>query len=90
MDKFIIPLSNGYRIVSERNSGEFDKELYVGIESPDGAYVQDLVIIRPTYKLENNDVVFDSDKFEILVFGDATKEDFTNKFTVPLVNEDDI
>lgn len=90
MDKFIIPLSNGYRIISERNSGEFNKELYVGIESPDGAYVQDLVIIRPTYKLENNDVVFDSDKFEILVFGDATKEDFTNKFTVPLVNEDDI
>ena len=84
MDRFTIPLSNGYKIVSERNTGEFDKELYVGIEDPSGFYIQDLVIIRPTYSFENNDVIFDADKFEILLFGDADKEDFTDKFVVPL------
>ena len=89
MDRFVIPLSNGYKLISERNAGEFDKELYVGIESPSGTYVQDLAIIRPTYRFKENDVVFDADKFEILVFGDATKEDFTDKYTVPLHIEDD-
>jgi len=84
LDKFSIELSNGYKIVSERNTGEFDKELYVGIESPNGAYVQDLVIIRPTYKFKEDHVDFDSDKFEILVFGDADKDDYTDKYTVPL------
>ena len=89
MDKFVIPLANGYKIISERNTGEFNKELYVGIEDPDGKYVQDLAIIRPTYKFKENDVVFDSDKFEILVFGDAAVEDYTDKFVVPLYQDDE-
>jgi len=89
MDKFVIPLSNGYKLISEKNTGEFDKELYVGIESPDGAYIQDLAVIRPTYKFKENDVIFDADKFEILVFGDAEQEDYTNKFVVPLCKDDE-
>lgn len=89
MDRFVIPLSNGYKLVSERNSGEFDKELYVGIEDPSGAYVQDLVIVRPTYTFKDNDVIFDSDKFEILMFGDAEQEDFTDKYVVPLHEQND-
>ena len=89
MDRFIIPLSNGYNIVSERNSGEFNKELYVGIEDENGAYIQDLVIVRPTYKFKSDNIVFDSDKFEILVFGDENIEDYTNKFVVPLREENE-
>ena len=87
MERFEIPLSNGYRLVSEKNKGEFDKELYVGIETPDGRYIQDLVVVRPTYKPEGNEIKFDADKFEILVFGDATTEDFTDKYTVPLCED---
>ena len=89
MDRFIIPLSNGYKLISERNTGEFDKELYVGIEDPSGAYVQDLVIVRPTYRFEKNEVKFDADKFEILVFGREDTEDYTELFTVPLHKEDE-
>ena len=87
MEKISIPLSNDYKLVVEKNTGEFDKEVYVGIERPDGLYCQDLAIVRPTYRFENHDVVFDADKFEILVFGDAESEDFTERFTVPLNNE---
>lgn len=87
MDKFIIPLSNGYRLIAERNTGEFDKELYVGIEDDTGFYVQDLAIIRPTYKFKDNDVVFDSDKFEMLIFADEKREDYTDKFIVPLIKD---
>lgn len=84
MDKFVIPLSNGYKLISERNTGEFDKELYIGIEDPSGVYVQDLAVIRPTYTFKDNDVIFDADKFEILLFGDSELEDYTDKFVVPL------
>ena len=87
MDKIVIPLSNGHKLIAERNTGEFDKEVYVGIESPDGKYIQDLVIVRPTYHFEEDNVIFGADKFEILLFGDAENEDFTDKFVVPLVKD---
>ena len=89
MDRFTIELSNGYKLVAERNTGEFDKELYVGIEDPQGSYVQDLAIVRPTYTFKDESVHFDADLFEILVFGDATKEDYTDKYTVPLYKDDE-
>ena len=89
MDKISIPLSNNYKLVVEKNTGEFDKEVYVGIETPDGTYCQDLVIVRPTYKLENDEVLFDADKFEMLIFGDEKREDFTEKVVVPLFKDDE-
>ena len=89
MDKFVIPLSNGCKLIAERNTGEFDKELYVGIESEDGVYLQDLAIIRPTYSFKGEEVVFGSDAFEILVFGDSELEDYTDKYTVPLHKDDE-
>ena len=90
MNKIVIPLDNGYKLIAEQNiDSEFNKELFVGIETDTGAYHQDLVIVRPTYKFENENVVFDSDKFEMLVFGDEKREDYTNKFTVPLYQEDE-
>ena len=88
MDKFSIPLSNGYKLIAERNTGEFDKEMYVGIETPNGTYLQDLAIIRPTYTFKEDDVVFDADRFEVLVFGDHTVDDFTNKFVIELAKDE--
>ena len=90
MNRIVIPLDNGYKLVAEQNiHSEFDKELFVGIETDTGVYHQDLVIIRPTYKFEDNSVKFDSDKFEMLVFADEKTEDYTDKFTVPLYQDDE-
>lgn len=89
MNKFEIPLESGHKLVVEQNTGEFDKEIFIGIDDESGKYIQDLAIVRPTYKCVKDDIIFGSDKFEILVFGDAGKEDFTEKFTVPLRKEDD-
>ena len=89
MDRIVIPLCNNYKLTVEKNTGEFDKELYISIEDPSGSYVQDLAIVRPTYKLKDNEVEFDGDKFEILVFGDAEKEEYTDKHTIPLRTEDE-
>ena len=90
MNKITIPLSNGYRLIAEQNTdSEFDKEIFVGIETETGSYHQDLCIVRPTYTFENENVVFGSDLFEMLIFGDANSEDYTHKFTVPLYEEHD-
>ena len=90
MNKIIIPLSNGYRLIAEQNKdSEFDKEVFVGIETETGSYYQDLCIVRPTYTFKDEQVVFGSDVFEMLIYGDANSEDYTHKFTVPLYKEDE-
>ena len=89
MNKIVIPLDNGYKLIAEENTGEFDKEFYIGIETESGVYIQDLVIVRPTYSFKDETVKFDSDKFELLVFGDNKTEDYTEKFVVPLVEDND-
>lgn len=89
MNRIIIPLDNGYKLIAEQNTGEFDKEFYIGVETESGAYIQDLVIVRPTYTFKDESVKFDSDKFEMLVFADSESEDYTNKFVVPLKNDDE-
>ena len=89
MDKVVIPLEDGYHLIIEKNAGEFDKEVYVGIENPQGKYIQDLAIVRPTYKFKDDAVKFDSDRFEVLIFADHEVEDFTNKFTILRRNDDE-
>ena len=89
MNKIVIPLDNGYKLIAEQNTGEFDKEFYIGIETESGVYIQDLVIVRPTYSFKDETVKFDSDKFELLVFEDNKTEDYTEKFVVPLVEDND-
>ena len=88
--KIVIPLDNGYKLIAEQNTdSEFNKEVFVGIETELGSYHQDLAIIRPTYKFKEENVVFDSDKFEILVFGDEKQEDYTHKFEIPLYQDNE-
>ena len=88
MDRIIIPLDNGYRIVAEQNTGAFNKELFIGIENPSGAYCQDLAFIRPTYSANGSEVKYSSDKFEVAVYGDSESEDYTKIYTIPLVVEE--
>ena len=39
MNKIVIPLDNGYKLIAEQNTGEFDKEFYIGIETESGVYI---------------------------------------------------
>ena len=89
MDRIAILLSNGHKLVVDKSEYVFDKELCIGIEDENGHYIQDLAIVRPTYKIEDNNVEFDSDKFEVLVFADKDREDFTDKFVIPLYKGDE-
>ena len=90
MNKIEIPLDNGYKLVAERNTdSEFNKEVYVGLENPSGVYCQDLCIIRPTYTFEGEHVIFSSDKFQMLIYGNADNEDYTEDIVVPLCKDDE-
>ena len=90
MSRIAIPLDNGYKLIAEQNTdSEFNKEMFVGIEDETGRYIQDLAVIRPTYHFENENVKFDSDKFELLIFGDENEEDYTQKVTVLLHKEEE-
>ena len=90
MNKIVIPLDNGFKLIAEQNSdSEFNKEIFIGIENDAGMYYQDLVIVRPAYHFEEDSVKFESDKFELLVFGDENNEDFTDLFSVPLHKENE-
>ena len=89
MNKLIIPLDEGNRIAVELGVGEYDKEISIYLETDEGAIIQDLAIIRPTYKAEQGRIKFNSDSFEILVWGNEQSESYTNKFTVPLYREND-
>lgn len=87
--KLVIELNDGSKLVASQTEGEFNKEISIGIEDEQGRFVQDLAIIRPTYKIENMNVNFDSDVFEVLVYGDEQKEDYTNRFVIRRYKEDE-
>ncbi len=82
--RIVINLPNGFRLVAEQNQDpEFRNEIYVGIETDDGVFYQDLAVIRNAYSInENLRVVWNPDMLEVLVYADKNDEDYTNKFSV--------
>lgn len=82
--RIVINLSNGFRLVAEQSQDpEFQNEIYVGIETDDGVYYQDLAVIRNAYSInENLRVVWNPDILEVLVYADKNDEDYTNKYSV--------
>lgn len=81
-----ISLQNGYSLVVEQNSDpEYAKEVYIGIEDKEGAWCQDLAIVRNAYEIDNNlKVKWKDDEFEVLVYGDENSEDYTDAFKIGL------
>ena len=89
MSKIAIPLGNGYVLTAEQNAdSKWSKELFVGIENETGKYIQDLAVIRPSYHYEEDEVVFNDDKFEVMVFGNEDEDDYTEIFEIGL-NKDE-
>ena len=90
MNRIVIPLSNEFNLIAEQNTdSEYEKEIFIGIESPSGVYWQDLAIVRPAYTFENNHVNFKSNEFEVLVYGNSDCEDYTEQYSVMLRKDDD-
>ena len=85
--RIVIPLSDGLSIVAERgNDPNYPRELFIGIVRDDGVWYQDLAIVRNAYHYDDDsyDVVYDDDKFEVLVYADENDEDYTDRFEIDL------
>lgn len=98
-NKIVIPLSNGYQLVAERNTDpNFDREIFIGIKDKNGVWWQDLAVVRPaltpidyyaTYPFTFERPMWENDKFEVLVYGKEYLEDFTDRFKVGLYREEE-
>lgn len=90
MNKIVIPLDNGYKLIAEQNTeNEYEKEIFIGLEAPSGVYWQDLAIVRPSYTFENGHVQFKSNQFEVVVYGNSDSDDYTEQYSVMLRKDDD-
>lgn len=88
VNRIEIELPNGYKLVAEQNPDSgYNREMFVGIVDGDGVWHQDLAIVRNSYHYEGGRIVWDDNKFEVLVYGDSNNEDFTNKFAVDMYQE---
>lgn len=90
-NRITIELPKGLKLVAEQNiDPEYQNEIYVGIETPDGIWHQDLVIIRNAYSIDDNLIVnWITGKFEVLVYANKDDEDYTNKFSVELRDDEE-
>lgn len=78
-------LGNGYKIVVERSHDpNFPTEVYVGIEK-NGMWIQDLVCVRNAYKVINEKT--NPEAVEMLIYGDAYTEDYTDKVVVDIYKD---
>ena len=84
-----ISLPNGMKLVAEQNQDpNYDKEIYIGLETLDGSWYQDLAVVRNAYFINDNlQTVWDSAKMEVLVYADENDEDYTNKFSIDIYDE---
>lgn len=80
-----IGLGNGCKLVAEQNTDpNYSREMFVGIEGPDGAWLQDLAVIRSAYHYKGDVPVWNDKQMEMLVYGDEDSEDFTETFNINL------
>lgn len=83
-----IELPNGYKLVAEQNTdADYSREMFIGIVDPDGIWHQSLAVIRSSFHYDGNDVVWDDDQFDVLVYADKDNEDFTHDFSIGLYQE---
>lgn len=84
-----ISLPNGMKLVAEQNQNpNYDKEIYIGLETSGGSWYQDLAVVRNAYFINDNlQEVWDSAKMEVLVYADENDEDYTNKFSIDIHDE---
>ena len=82
-----IPLSDGHSLVAEINPDSNYKEIFLSVSNKEKTWLQDLAIVREAYVYEDLNVVPKSERYEVLVYGDAEKLDYTHRFEIPIFKE---
>ena len=85
-----IELDNGYKLVAETGTdSNYPAEIYVGIETPDGSWWQDLATVKNEYEYnDDGSIEYKDGKYEVLVYGREYEEDYTERFEIDLYKEE--
>lgn len=86
--KIEVPLGE-YKIIAEVNDmnlPEIPEEICIYVTDKDGVFVQDLCVVSEHYEYHPEDGAFkhDSGRIDCHVWSDANSEDYTNKFIIPI------
>lgn len=88
-NRIVIELLNGYKLVAEQNPDpSYNREICIGIIDKNGVWHQDLAVIRSSYSIDGDEVVWNDKRFDVLVYGNKDDEDFTNDFSIGLYEEE--
>lgn len=84
-----IKLTDDTYLVADANSDSDYKEIVLYVEK-DGLPFQDLAIVRESYHYEDEKVVPDHGKYDVLVFEDEFDESYTSNFHINEYEEEKI
>lgn len=74
------------KLVTEKGADPNYKEIFISLETNDGAFIQDLAIVGGKYHYENDDVVQDKG-ISVKVYSDEYNEDYTHNFDIGIYKE---
>lgn len=88
----IIPLPSGNNlVVSQNRDQEYEKEIFIGLVDNRGCWFQDLAVVRNAYDIDENcRVVWKKGQMEVLVYADKFDEDYTHKFFINELEDDEL
>lgn len=83
VNKLSLKLDENVSLVAEKNIDNGYKEIFLGIESKEGVWLQDLAIIGQNYHYDKTgEVVQNPNQYSVKVFGNENEEDFTEEFLI--------
>ena len=84
-----IPMPNGCRLVAESSIDPcYPGEIYIGILDQNNVWWQDLAIVRGKSIDDKRGIAtYDGKTYEVMVYGNAMQEDYTDKYEIPLFKE---
>lgn len=80
-----VKLDLGFAYLVAETSNCDPKEVYIGLESKEGQWLQDLAVVGQQYHIEdhfNVSEIIPDKGVRVLVYADAANEDYTNEFEI--------
>lgn len=78
-----VDLANGNKLVAECGyDPNYPREIFIGIESEGGVWVQDLAYVSQKYSYVTDEIVYDDNNMSVKVYADQYTEDYTHDFTI--------
>lgn len=82
-ERIEVKLDDNFSLVAERNCDKEYNEIYIGINTNDNVWCQDLVLVGQEYTYDKEGRVKNiPDKYTVKVYADADNEDYTNEFII--------